>query len=298
MRIAFFGTPELAVPTLDALVVAGHEVSAVFTRPKQRRQRRGDPIDTPVASAANELGLNVIEVTTAQEIDAALAGENIEGGVVVAFGLILTPSVIALPKLGLLNLHFSLLPRWRGASPVQHAILAGDTETGVCVMQLEEGLDTGPVRAKTVCPVDSQSTAGSLFDSLSQIGARLMTEVLAAPEEFTPEPQSGAISWAPTLKVDDFRIDVQRPAKEIERMVRAGNPRPGAWVTISGNRVKIEKAHVSDNKVDLGIIDKHAHLGTANGTLVLDVVHPQGRKSMSGVAWLAGLRTDKVQVDT
>ena len=298
MRIAFFGTPELAVPTLEALVAVGHEVSAVFTRPKQRRHRRGEPIDTPVASAANELGLNVVEVTSAQEIETFLAGENIEVGVVVAFGLILAPSVIALPRLGLLNLHFSLLPRWRGASPVQHAILAGDAETGVCVMQLEEGLDTGPVRAKTVFPVDSQSTAGSLFDSLSQIGARLMTEVLAAPEKFTPEPQSGAISWAPTLKVDDFRIDVQRPAKEIERMVRAGNPRPGAWMTVSGNRVKIEKAHVSDNKVELGVIDKHAHLGTASGALALDLVHPQGRKSMSGVAWLAGLRTDKVQVDT
>jgi len=298
MRIAFLGTPVAAVPVLNALAQSDHEVPVVITRPEQRRQRRGALVATPIGQAAVALGLNVVTAESSADVAAALVNQDIDLGVVVAFGLVLNEEVLAIPRLGLLNIHFSLLPRWRGAAPVQHAVMAGDAKTGVCVMQLEARLDTGAVLAQSVLPIAANSTTGSLLDSLSPLGADLLTEVLSDFDSYPAVPQTGDAVWAPSLRVSDFRIDPHRSAVELDRLVRAGNPDPGAWTMVAGRRLKIVETHAESDGPLLGVVDRQGRLGTASGALVLDSVQPEGRRVMSGRAWLAGLRADEVVIDS
>jgi len=226
MRLAYFGTPEMAVRPLHALVEAGHEVALVVTRVDKRRGRGGELSPSPVKAAALELGLPV-----SASVDDVL-GRGIELGVVVAFGQLIKPHVLA--EVPMVNMHFSLLPRWRGAAPVERALLAGDTETGVCLMQLEEGLDTGPIYDTVRLPVSATATADELRRDLVAAGTAQLVRCLAAPLP-SPVPQVGEPLYAAKIRTDELRIDWSRPAEQIDRLVRLG----GAWTTFRGKRLKV-----------------------------------------------------------
>ncbi len=240
MRIVFMGTPEFAVPVLDALVEAGHEVVAAYSQPP-RRGNRGKVAPSPVQARAEALGIAVRTPLTLRDAEAqvAFAALGADVGVVAAYGLILPQAVLDAPRLGCLNVHGSLLPRWRGAAPIQRAILAGDSETGVGIMQMEAGLDTGSVRLEGRTPIDGK-TAGELSVELSAMGARLMVEVLADPGRYPPMAQPGeGVTYAPKIDKAEARLDFSRSAVEVERQVRAFNPAPGAYFEFEGERVRV-----------------------------------------------------------
>jgi methionyl-tRNA formyltransferase len=294
MRIVYLGTPPDAVEPLRALVAAGHDAAFVVTQPDRRRSRGTGSDPSPVKQAALELGLDVRTPAKARELVDDLRASGAQLGVVVAFGQLLPLTVLeALPH-GFVNLHFSLLPRWRGAAPVERAMLAGDVETGVCLMRLEAGLDTGPVYACVRVPIMSRDTAGDLRARLVEAGTALLLEQLPRLLDAVPEPQSGEPTYAEKLSVDEFRLDPQRPSLELERVVRAGNPRPGAWLAVSGRRVKVWRAHDDEEALPPalapGDISPDAVLGCASGALVLDEVQPEGKRVMSARAWRAGVR--------
>ncbi|GMU78183.1 MAG: methionyl-tRNA formyltransferase [Acidimicrobiia bacterium] len=292
MRIAYFGTPADAVPPLRALVGAGHEVVAVVSQPDRRRGRGGRAEPSPVKAAAVELGLTVRTPDRARELVDELTAIAPDAGVVVAFGQLLPSTVLATARLGFVNLHFSLLPRWRGAAPVERAILAGDRETGVCVMALDEGLDTGPVYATVNTPIGPDESAGALRARLVALGTPLLVGVLADLAERVPRPQAGAATHAAKLTADDFRLDWARTGEELARVVRAGNPRPGAWTFLDGQRVKVLHAAVSGAVLDAppGTVDPDGRVATGEGSLVLSEVQPAGKAAMDARAWLAGRR--------
>ncbi|MET0275805.1 MAG: methionyl-tRNA formyltransferase [Acidimicrobiia bacterium] len=272
MRLVFFGTPAESVPALHALCDAGHDVAFVVTQPDRRRGRGGATLPSPVKAAAVELGIPVHTPVRAREVVDAVAASGAELGVVVAFGQILPQALLdALPR-GFVNVHFSLLPRWRGAAPVERAILAGDTETGVCIMQLEAGLDTGPVYARATTPIGPDDTAGDVMVALVELGADLLVRTLAELPSLDPVAQEGEPTYAEKLTVEEFELRFDRPVDELVRIVRAGNPRPGAWSTVDGARVKVWRAENFD------------------GTFRALEVQPEGRARMEADAWMRGLR--------
>ncbi len=303
MRIVFLGTPIDAVPPLRALVDDGHDVALVVTQPDRRRTRGAGADPSPVKQAALELGLRVLTPEKAREVVDDVRASGAEIGVVVAFGQLLPVALLeALPG-GFVNLHFSLLPRWRGAAPVERALLAGDAETGVDLMQIEAGLDTGPVFARVRVPISDDDTAAGLHARLVEAGTELLRVHLPGIATSTPEPQEGEPTYAEKLTVDEFRLDPAGAAHDLGRLVRAGNPRPGAWLRVDGRRVKVWRAHV-DADADLatpalepGLIDRHGALATGRGALVLDEVQPEGKRTMAAGAWRSGLRGD-VRVDS
>ena len=245
MRLAFMGTPAFSVPTLRALHEAGHEIAAVYTRPPAASGRRGKAlVPSPVHATANELGLEVRtpkSLRGADEIDAFRA-LRCDTGVVVAYGRILPPAILDAVPLGCWNAHASLLPRWRGAAPIQRAIMAGDAETGVQVMRMEEGLDTGPIALTHREPIGPMTTAGDLFGTLAERGASLMVEAMARLEagtlETVPQDEDG-VTTADKIAKDEARIDWSRPADEVRAHVNGLSPFPGAWTTVAGERVKL-----------------------------------------------------------
>jgi len=298
VRIAYFGTPADAVPPLRAVVDAGHDVALVVTQPDRRRGRGAALVPSPVKAAAIELGLEVRTPARALEVVDELRARELDAGVVVAFGQLLPPAVLETARHGFVNLHFSLLPRWRGAAPVERAILAGDTETGVCVMALDEGMDTGPVYACVPTPIDPDETAGELAARLVALGTPLLVDVLADLPTRQPRPQHGEPTHAAKVTVEEFRLDWSRPAAELARQVMAGNPRPGAWTTVDGRRLKVLRArvagpgpsHAPGPRPLPGIVDATGTVGTGDGSLRLVEVQPEGRPPMSVGAWLAGVR--------
>ncbi|USU12623.1 methionyl-tRNA formyltransferase [Sphingomonadaceae bacterium OTU29THOMA1] len=247
MRIIFMGTPDFAVPTLEALVDAGHDVVAAYSQPPRPGGRRGrETVTSPVQSRAEALGIPVrhpVSLKGAEE-QAAFADLGADVAVVAAYGLILPRAVLDAPVHGCLNVHGSLLPRWRGAAPVQRAILAGDAETGVGIMQMEAGLDTGPVRLEGRVAIEGK-TAGALTRELAALGARLMVEVLRDLEAHpaVAQPDDG-VTYASKIDKAEARIDFTRSSIEVERLVRAMNPAPGAWFEVAGERVKVLAAEV------------------------------------------------------
>jgi methionyl-tRNA formyltransferase len=295
VRIVYLGTPEDSIPPLRALVAAGHDVAMVVTQPDRRRSRGAGTDPSPVRRAADELGLTVRTPVKAREIVDEVRESGAELGVVVAFGQLLpVPLLEALP-LGFVNLHFSLLPRWRGAAPVERAILAGDAQTGVCLMQLEAGLDTGPVYATAEVAIEPHDTAGALRARLVEVGTQLLVDNLPAIASASPAPQVGEPTYAEKLTVDEFRLDPARPAAELDRVVRAGNPRPGAWMPVAGKRVKVWRARplaAPDEPCTPGVITSDGVLCTADSALALEEVQPEGKRVMPATAWRAGLRTD------
>lgn len=274
-RLAFLGTPQIAVPALRALVGAGHDVALVVSRADKRRGRRGSPAPSPVKAAALDLGLPV----TDQLDDVVDAG--VELGIVVAYGRIVPRRVLA--AVPMVNLHFSLLPRWRGAAPVERAILAGDRETGVCLMGLEEGLDTGPVHRRSVRPITPITTAASLADDLADDAAHLLLDGLEAGL-VDPEPQEGEVTYADKLDADDRHLDWSEPAAQLDRVVRIGN----AWTTFRGARLKVHVARPTNHgDLHAGEIDGTL-VGTGDGALDLVEVQPEGRGRMAASAWRNG----------
>ena len=296
MRIVFLGTPADAVSPLQALVAAGYDVAFVVTQPDRRRSRGKGSDPSPVRVAAEELGLAVRTPEKAREIVDETRASGAQLGVVVAFGQLLPTTLLDALPLGFVNLHFSLLPRWRGAAPVERAVLAGDTETGVDLMQLEAGLDTGPVYATARVPIGEHETAGELRARLVAVGTTLLVDHLPDVGVREPVPQVGEPTYADKLTVDEFELDPGRPAAELARIVRAGNPRPGAWMRVGGRRVKVWRAHDdgdgASTEGEPGAITTSGGLVTADGVLALDEVQPEGKRAMAGAAWRAGLRAD------
>jgi methionyl-tRNA formyltransferase len=270
MRLVYFGTPIDAVQPLRALHDARHEIALVVTQPDRRRGRGGTTEATPVRAAAEKLGLPVRTPERAREVTQVVAASGAELGVVVAFGQLLPEALFTAVPLGFVNLHFSLLPRWRGAAPVERAILAGDIETGVCVMQIERGLDTGPVYARTVTPIGETETAGELRARLVALGTDLLVATVPEIAELAPEPQTGEPTHADKLTPEEFQLDLMRPPEELLRVVRAGNPRPGAWTTVDGQRLKVWRARVDD------------------GAFAPLEVQPEGRARMAFDAFVRG----------
>lgn len=293
MRAAFLGTPSAAVPTLAALVDVV-DVALVVTRPDAARGRSGTKIAPPIKTAAGEWGLPVAQPATHRDLFAVLSDHAIDLGVVVAYGRILRPEVLALPRYGFLNVHFSLLPRWRGAAPVERAILAGDSITGVSLMALDEGMDTGPVIAVRETPIAQAETGGTLTARLSYLGAELLDDTFPGfvSGARVPAPQiEAAATHAAPLTVAEARVDLQQTAAAAQRVVMAFNPRPGAWTMVAKDRLKIWQASVSEEDVSVGHIevrDGRPVLGFWDGALELVEVQPAGKRPMPGTDWARG----------
>lgn len=249
LRVAFLGSPDFAVPTLHALISAGHDVACVYAQPPRPAGRGKRDRPTAVHSAAEAVGLEVRTPRTLRDPDAqaAFGALNLDAAVVVAYGLILPPAILTAPRLGCVNVHASLLPRWRGAAPIQRAILAGDGETGVTIMQMDEGLDTGAMLLRRSVPIGSETTASQLHDVLSALGAEAIVPALAGLDSgtLTPvrQPDEG-VTYAKKLERDEGRLDFARPAADLERQVRAFDPWPGAFFDLGGERFKVLSAQV------------------------------------------------------
>lgn len=278
MRLAYLGSPAAAVPPLQALLAEGHEVKIVVTQPDRRRGRGAGLVPTPVKAEALEAGVPV----TDRVDDVIEAGAEL--GVVVAYGRLIKPHV--LERLPMINLHFSLLPRWRGAAPVERAILAGDTETGVCVMALEEGLDTGPVYRREVVAIGADETAEELRHRLVEVGTTLLVDALREGLG-EPEPQTGEPTYAAKIDAEEMHLDWARPAVELHRLVRIGR----AWTTFRGHRLRVLRAKLHDGEAPAtpaGVLEG-VMVGTgAGGVLELVEVQPEGKPPMPAPAWLNG----------
>jgi len=276
VKVAFLGTPEVAAGTLRAVVAAGHDVRIVVTRPDKRRGRGSATGPSPVKAAALELGLPVAH----QPVD--VLGKGAELGVVVAFGRLVRPEVLG--QLTFVNVHFSLLPRWRGAAPVERAILAGDDRTGVCLMKLEEGLDTGPVYARAEVAIGLEETAAELRSRLGALGTEMLLKVLAQGLP-TPVAQLGEPTYAAKIGPEELRLDFTQPAAVCHRVVRAGR----AWTTRRGRRLLVHRAraHLWPSPLAPGEIAGNI-VGTGEGTLELLLVQLEGRAVMSAPDWARG----------
>jgi methionyl-tRNA formyltransferase len=296
-RIAFMGTPEFAVPILAALLEAGHEVAAVYTQPPRPAGRGKRDRKSPVHEFAEARGIEVrspVRLRDTAEHDAFRALE-LDAAVVVAYGLILPPAILAAPRHGCVNVHASLLPRWRGAAPIQRAIMAGDTETGVAIMVMEEGLDTGPVLLMERVAITPETTGASLHDALAALGARLivpaLTGLLDGSLAARPQPAEG-MTYAAKLNREDGRLDWTRPAVELERLVRALDPWPGAWCEIGGDRLKVlaaEVVHLGRLTNDPGtVLDPVLTVACGDGALRLTRIQKPGKGPMDSAAFLRG----------
>jgi methionyl-tRNA formyltransferase len=298
-RIVFMGSPEFAVPVLRALA-RQYPVVGVVTRPDRPSGRGGRLTAPPVKFAASELGLPILqpEKLTSPDAIQSLSALSPELIVVAAFGQILKPGVLDMPLHGCLNVHASLLPRWRGAAPIQAAILAGDSETGITIMQMDAGLDTGAILSQRSVSIQPDDTGGSLSEKLAQLGAQLVLETL--PKYLPPGgdlaamPQdSSRATYAPMLKKEDGRLDFALPASELARRVRAMNPWPGAYFVWGGSPIKVHRAHVEPGTAPVGERLEVARLpaiGTSLDLLVLDEVQPAGKRAMPGRDFLLGAR--------
>jgi methionyl-tRNA formyltransferase len=299
MRIAFMGTPDFAVPTLDALVAAGHDIAAVYTQPPRRAGRGKAMQPSPVQMRAEALGLAVRSPLTLRdaEAQAAFAALELDVAVVAAYGLILPVPVLEAPRLGCLNVHGSLLPRWRGAAPVQRAILAGDRETGVGIMQMEKGLDTGPVRLEGRVRVDSK-TAGALTAELAALGAKLMVQVLADPDAYPPVPQSeDGVTYAAKIEKAEARIDFTQNAERVECQIRAFNPARGAFFEMAGERIQILAAAIEDGAGQPGqVLDDTLRIACGGGAIRPLVVKRAGRGALPTPELLRGFPIPKGSV--
>lgn len=291
MRLIFMGTPEFAVPVLDALVEAGHDVAAAYSQPPRRAGRGKALTPSPVQARAEALGIPVRTPLTLRdsEAQADFAALQADAAVVAAYGLILPRAILEAPRLGCLNVHGSLLPRWRGAAPIQRAILAGDAETGVGIMQMEAGLDTGPVRLEGRTPID-RKTAGGLTQELAALGARLMVEVLGDPDAYPPRPQPEAgVTYAPKIEKIEARLDFEQDAAQVERQVRAFNPAPGAFFEVASERIRVLEAQIVALMGAAGtVLDGDLTIACGTGAIRPTLVQRAGRGIMTPAELLRG----------
>jgi methionyl-tRNA formyltransferase len=291
MRIAFMGTPDFAVPTLDALLAAGHEVAAVYSQPPRPAGRGKAARSSPVQQRAEAAGIPVRTPVSlrVEEEQAAFRELKLDVAVVAAYGLILPQPILDAPRYGCLNVHASLLPRWRGAAPIQRAILAGDRRTGVTIMQMERGLDTGPMLAVLPAEIDGK-TAGALTVELAGLGAELMAAVLERLPSVgaLPQPERG-ITHAPKIAKHEARLDFHKSAAEAERQVRAFNPVPGAFFEYAGERIKMHAAEVVEGSGAPGeVLDAVLTIACAEGALRPIRVQRAGRSPMDPAELLRG----------
>lgn len=291
MRIVFMGTPDFAVPTLNALAEAGHEIVAVYCQPPRPAGRGKKLQASPVQLAAEARGFVVhypVSLKGAEE-QAEFAALQADVAVVAAYGLILPQAILDAPKFGCLNVHGSILPRWRGAAPVQRAILAGDERTGVTIMEMERGLDTGPMLAKVETPVD-RKTAGGLTSELAELGAGLMMQVLADLAAYPAEPQPDeGVTYAHKIDKAESRLDFTRCAVQVERQVRAFAPAPGAFFELEGERYRVLAADVVEGAgVPGSTLDDALTIACGHGALALRIVQRAGRPAMDTAALLRG----------
>ncbi|MCU1445115.1 methionyl-tRNA formyltransferase [Cryobacterium sp.] len=302
MKLVFAGTPQVAVPSLTLLASSDHEIAAVVTRADAALGRKRVLTPSPVATAAAELGLPVIK---ANRLDAAataaITALGADLGVIVAYGGLVREPLLSAPRLGWINLHFSLLPRWRGAAPVQRAIMAGDTETGAAVFQLVAELDAGAVFAAQRTPIGRHATAGTLLESLSQSGAELLRAVVDDLGAGTIQAvdQAGEVTLAPKLTLDDARVDWTLAAERIHAIIRGVTPEPGAFTEIGGARLKLhDVAPVHDQgRLAAGVvtaIDKRVLIGTGTAPLELITVQPAGKTPMKAIDWWRGVAATEV----
>jgi len=297
MRVLFAGTPAVAVPSLDTLVQAGFDVVAVLTRPDAPVGRKRVLTPSPVARRAAELGIEVIHAAKVDaDVTARIAAINPDVAAIVAYGGLIPPAALDVPRHGWINLHFSLLPAWRGAAPVQRAVIAGDDVTGAVTFQLEAGLDTGPVFGTLTERVGPEDTAGLLLERLSHSGAVLLAQTLSAVDagKAAPQPQQGDVSLAPKLTLEDGRIDWHQPALAISRRARGVTPEPGAWTTLDGQRVKLDPVRLRPDVTDLTpgalmLNGKSVLAGTGSHAVELTRIQPAGKKMMAAADWARGL---------
>jgi methionyl-tRNA formyltransferase len=296
-RIVFMGSPDFALPTLKALA-ENYAVVGVVTQP-DRPAGRGRTLTPPaVKTLAEQLELPLMQPRRLSQGEAMqqLKDWDPELIVVAAFGQILKPAVLDLPPFGCINVHASLLPRWRGAAPIRAAILHGDQQTGVTIMKMDAGVDTGPILSQRSTPVLPEDTPPTLSERLAQLGAELLLETLPAylTGELKPQPQDETqATYAPMLKKEDGRLDFSQPAEELSQRVRGLKPWPGAFMLWQGQRLKIQRAHAEKGKADIGqtiIVQGLPAIGTADGLLVLDELQPAGKKPMPGNVFLNGAR--------
>ncbi|WP_135466809.1 methionyl-tRNA formyltransferase [Crenalkalicoccus roseus] len=291
MRLAFMGSPDFAVPALRALHGAGHEIAAVYCQPPRPAGRGHRETPCPVHRVALELGLPVrtpARLRREAAEHAAFAALGLDAAVVAAYGLILPRPMLDAPRRGCLNIHASLLPRWRGAAPIQAAILAGDAETGVTIMRMEEGLDTGPMLLKAAVPIGPRSTTPELHDALAALGARLILEALETDPPATPQPAEGA-TYAPKLGKEDGRLDWRQDAAALDRRVRALNPWPGTFFDHAGERIRVLEAEPVPGAGRPGeVLDGAATIACGGGALRLLRLQRPGRAPLPAAAFLRG----------
>ena len=294
MRLIFMGTPDFAVPTLVELAARGHEIAAVYTRAPKPAGRGMDVQHTPVEQEARQLALAVHTPRSLkdEEAQAAFRAHNADAAVVVAYGLILPKSVLEAPRLGCFNIHASLLPRWRGAAPINRAIMAGDPESGITIMKMDEGLDTGAIAMAERMPIGADITAGDLHDVLSRLGADLMLRALAAAERgsltLTLQPDKG-VTYAEKISKNETRIDWSKPWKQVHDHIRGLSPFPGAWFEIDGARIKALRSTKGEGSGAAGTaLDDKFTIACGTGAVRLTQVQRAGKEPMSADELLRG----------
>jgi methionyl-tRNA formyltransferase len=292
MRIVFMGTPDFSVPVLQALVDGGHEIAAVYCQPPRPAGRGKKTRPSPVQVCAQKSGLPVRHPVSLKtpESQAEFAALNADIAVVVAYGLILPEPVLTAPEFGCLNIHASLLPRWRGAAPIHRAIMAGDTQTGVCIMQMDAGLDTGAVLLRASTDISAEDTTGTLHDRLSRLGADLILRALDQLPDLTPVPQSSeGVTYAAKIDKAEARLDWNRPAAVVDRHIRGLSPFPGAWCEIGGERVKILSSRLAEGQGAPGeVLDDMLRVACATGAVQLLRLQRAGKAAQDAAELLRG----------
>ncbi|CUX79620.1 MAG: methionyl-tRNA formyltransferase Fmt [Roseibaca calidilacus] len=292
MRVVFMGTPDFSVPALDA-IHAAHEVGCVYTQPPRPAGRGKKDRPSPVQARAEALGLLVRHPVSLKEAEAqaAFAALNADVAVVVAYGLILPQAVLDAPRFGCLNIHASLLPRWRGAAPIHRAIMAGDAETGVCIMQMDAGLDTGPVLLREATPITERDTTARLHDRLSDMGARLIMQALSQLNSLVPHPQpTVGVTYAEKIDKSEARIDWAQPAEGVARQIRALSPFPGAWCDSPAGRLKLLDARAVAGNGAPGEVLDGLTIACGTGAVQVLTVQREGKRASDAEAFLNGHR--------
>jgi methionyl-tRNA formyltransferase len=283
MRLVFMGTPAFSVAVLKALLAAGHEIVCVYAQPPRPAGRGMALRPTPVQAYAESLGIEVrtpVSLASSEE-QQRLRDLKAEAAVVVAYGLLLPKAVLEAPLQGCFNVHASLLPRWRGAAPIQRAIMAGDRETGVTIMRMDAGLDTGPMMLKVPCPITDQTTASMLHDALAVLGAKAMVDVLAAPLHAGEAQSQDGASYARKISKAEAHIDFKRPAGDVLRHIHGLSPFPGAWMQINGTRVKVLRCAVSDTAGEAGhFVDDHLTIACTDRSITCLELQREGKGVM------------------
>jgi methionyl-tRNA formyltransferase len=291
LRLAFMGSPDFAVPALRALHAAGHEIAAVYAQPPRPAGRGQKETPCPVHRVALELGLPVrtpARVRRDEAEHAAFAALDLDVAVVAAYGLILPKPMLEAPRRGCLNIHASLLPRWRGAGPIQAAILAGDAETGITIMRMEEGLDTGPMLLREAVPIGARATAPELHDALARIGARLILRALAEDPPAVPQPEEG-VTYAPKIAKEDGRLDWSQPAIALDRRIRALNPWPGTFFAHGAETIRVLAAEPAEGSGPPGtVLDAAPTIACGTGALRLLRLQRAGRAPLPAAEFLRG----------